>query len=69
MIGLAKVLDKHGDTDINAEGFWNEVLLLAPGQPNIGKPLPYPKLPEGYKLLGTTDSLDAGRVKINHKKK
>ena len=79
MNGLAKALVKHGDTDIKAEDFWakykteedfwNEALLPAPGKPNVGEPLPYPKLPEGYKLLGTPDSLEAGSVKINHKKK
>lgn len=51
------------------EDFWNEALAAAPGRPNVGVPLPYPNLPEGYKLLGTPDSLEAGRVTIDHEKK
>jgi anaerobic selenocysteine-containing dehydrogenase len=75
---LAKALHDAGDPDIQAkdfwgkyhvqDDFWNEALLKAPGTTNVGKPLPYPHLPEGYKLLGTPDSLEAGRVQIDHTK-
>ena len=51
------------------EDFWNEALAAVPGRPNVGSPMPYPNLPKGYKLLGTPDSLDAGRVVIDHEKK
>ena len=51
------------------EDFWNEALAVAPGRLNVGTPLPYPNLPEGYKLLGTPDSLDARRVVIDHEEK
>ena len=76
---LAKALHDAGDQDIQGkdfwekykkeEDFWNEMLLKAPGRNNVGIPLPYPQYPEGYKLLGTPDSLEAGRVKVDHDKK
>lgn len=76
---LAKRLVELGDKDLKASDFWekykseedfvNEMLAGAPGNNNIGTPLPYPNLPEGYKLIGTPDSLNAGRVKIDHEKK
>lgn len=79
MIGLAQALANNGDPDIKAEDFWakykteedfwNEAMAPAPGKPNIGEPLPYPNLPIGYKLIGTPDSLDSGRVTIDHEKK
>ncbi|MCC6043981.1 MAG: molybdopterin-dependent oxidoreductase [Desulfurococcaceae archaeon] len=49
------------------EDFVNEMLLVAPGRPNVGRPLPYPNLPEGYTLYGTPESLEEGRVTIDHK--
>jgi len=76
---LAKRLHELGDRDIEPQEFWekykneeafvNEMLSVSPGRPNVGRPLPYPQYPEGYKLIGTPDSLEAGRVKIDHKKK
>lgn len=76
---LAKALADRGDPDIKAsdfwekykdeEAYWTEALAGAPGRPNVGEPLPYPKLPAGYKLIGTPDSLDAGRVTIDNEKK
>ena len=32
-------------------------------------PLPYPQYPAGYKIIGTPDSLEAGRVTIDNEKK
>lgn len=76
---LAKKLVELGDKDIKGKDFWekykteedfvNEMLNSSPGRHNVGQPLPYPKLPEGYKLLGTPESLEAGRVSINEEKK
>jgi anaerobic selenocysteine-containing dehydrogenase len=76
---LARKLHEKGDPDIQPkdfwekypteEDFWNEALRVAPGRPNTGEPLPYPNLPKGYKLLGTPDSLEAGRVQIDDEKK
>jgi anaerobic selenocysteine-containing dehydrogenase len=76
---LARRLYELGDTDIKPGDFWekyrtqedfvNEMLKVAPGRPNVGQPLPYPNLPEGYVLYGTPDSLEEGRVTIDHEKK
>jgi anaerobic selenocysteine-containing dehydrogenase len=76
---LAKRLSELGDNDIQAKDFWekykteedfvNEMLAVSPGRANSGTPLPYPKYPEGYKVVGTPDSLEAGRVTIDHDKK
>lgn len=76
---LAKALADRGDADVkasdfwekykNEEAYWTEALAGAPGKPNVGEPLPYPNLPAGYKLIGTPDSLEAGRVSIDHEKK
>ncbi len=76
---LARALQAAGDPDIKAtdfwdkykieDDFWNEMLLETPGRNNVGTPLPYPRYPEGYKLLGTPDSLEAGRVTIADSKK
>lgn len=76
---LAKKLAELGDPDIKGSDFWDkykseddfvdEMLAGSPGTFNIGEPLPYPNLPEGYKLIGTPESLEAGRVKIDHEKK
>lgn len=76
---LAKRLAELGDSDLKAEDFWgkyktqedfvNEMLADSPGRHNVGQPLPYPTMPEGYKIVGTPDSLEAGRVTINHEKK
>jgi anaerobic selenocysteine-containing dehydrogenase len=79
MNALAKRLAELGDTDIKGEDFWlkyrteedyvNEMLAPAPGRANIGTPLPYPKLPEGYTLIGTPDSLERGEVTVDDKNK
>lgn len=79
MIGVARALVKHGDTDVAAadfwekykveEDFWDEAMAPAPGNRNVGTPLPYPQYPVGYKIIGTPDSLDAGRVTIDDVKK
>lgn len=79
MNSIAKKLNELGDPDLKAEEFWekyktqedfvNEMLLPAPGRNHAGEPIPYPHLPLGYKLLGTPDSLEAGRVTIDHEKK
>ncbi len=79
MIGLARALVKHGDTDVKPsdfaekykteEDFWNEAMAPAPSMRNVGAPLPYPQYPVGYKLTGTPDSLEAGRVTIDDKAK
>ncbi|MBA3058650.1 MAG: molybdopterin-dependent oxidoreductase [Gammaproteobacteria bacterium] len=76
---LAKRLAELGDKDMKGSDFWekyrteedfvNEMLEPSPGRPNIGTPLPYPQYPEGYKLVGTPDSLERGEGKINHDKK
>ncbi|KJS45973.1 MAG: dehydrogenase [Peptococcaceae bacterium BRH_c23] len=76
---IAKKLYELGDKDIQPKDFWekyksqedfvNEMLKPSPGKYNVGQPLPYPKLPEGYKLIGTPDSLEAGRVTIDNEKK
>jgi len=72
-------LREFGRSDIDPKEFWekykseedfvNEMLSVAPGRPNAGRPLPFPNLPEGYVLYGTPESLDAGRVQIDHEKK
>jgi anaerobic selenocysteine-containing dehydrogenase len=79
MIALARALHDRGDQGIKPEDFWDkyateedfwtEAVSVAPGRPNVGRPLPYPNLPEGYKLVGTPDSLDAGRVEIDDENK
>jgi len=76
---LTKKLYELGDRDIKPEDFWakykteedfvNEMLAPSPGRPHLGTPLPYPKYPEGYKLIGTPDSLEKGEVTIDHEKK
>ncbi len=76
---LAKKLNELGDSDIKASDFWekyrteedfvNEMLAVAPGRVNVGTPLPYPRYPEGYKLIGTPDSLEKGEVTIDDKSK
>ncbi len=76
---LAKRLYELGDRDIRPEDFWekykteedfvNHMLEVTPGRPNVGRPLPYPQYPEGYKIYGTPDSLERGEVRIDHKKK
>ena len=76
---LAKALHDAGDSDIQGkdfwdkykkeEDFWNEMLRKAPGRNNVGVPLPYPQYPEGYKILGTPDSLESRQVTIDHDKK
>jgi anaerobic selenocysteine-containing dehydrogenase len=76
---IAKRLYELGDRNIDPKEFWegypteesfvNEMLKVAPGRHNVGQPLPYPNLPEGYQLIGTPDSLEAGRVTINNEKK
>lgn len=76
---LARRLHELGDPDIKPADFWeryrsqddfvNEMLQPAPGRANVGQPLPYPNLPEGYTLFGTPDSLEAGRVQIDHQRK
>ncbi|MEM0233409.1 MAG: molybdopterin-dependent oxidoreductase [Nitrososphaerota archaeon] len=72
-------MKEFGKSDIMPEEFWekykteedfvNEMLRVAPGRPNVGRPLPYPNLPEGYTLIGTPESLEEGRVKIDDEKK
>jgi len=72
-------LKEFGRSDIDPKEFWekykteedfvNEMLLVAPGRPNVGRPLPYPNLPEGYTLYGTPESLEEGRVTIDHARK
>lgn len=79
MIGLAKALVNNGDTDVKSadfwdkykteEDFWNEAMAPAPSMRNVGTPLPYPQYPVGYKIIGTPDSLEAGRVTIDDKAK
>lgn len=79
MIALAQKLHEKGDPGIKPEdfwekypteeAFWNEALKVAPGRAHAGVPLPYAHLPVNYKLKGTPDSLNAGRVTIDHKKK
>ena len=76
---IAKRLADLGDSDLKGSDFWqkyrteedfvNEMLAPAPGKSNIGTPLPYPKYPEGYTLIGTPDSLEHGDVTIDHEKK
>ena len=76
---LAKRLNELGDADVEAKEFWekyrneedftNEMLSPAPGRPHVGTPLPYPQYPEGYKLVGTPDSLEKGEVTIDRKNK
>ena len=66
MITLSGALIKNGDPDIKAkdfgrkykseEDFINEILSEAPGFYNIGKPLPYPDLPEGCLIIGVPDN-------------
>lgn len=76
---LAKRLAELGDKDIKASDFWekykseedfvDEMLAGSPGMYNLGEPLPYPNFPEGYKITGTPESLEAGKVKIDQEKK
>jgi anaerobic selenocysteine-containing dehydrogenase len=76
---LAKKLYALGDPDIKPSDFWekykseedfvNEMLSVAPGRVNVGTPLPYPQYPEGYKLVGTPDSLEKGEVSVDDKGK
>jgi anaerobic selenocysteine-containing dehydrogenase len=76
---LAKKLHELGDPDIKGADFWekyeteedfvNEMLAPAPGRVNVGTPLPYPKYPEGYKLVGTPESLEKGEVTVDNDKK
>lgn len=76
---LAKKLVDHGDTDIKASDFWdkykseedfvNEMLSVSPGRVNVGSPLPYPQYPEGYKLVGTPESLEKGDAIVDNEGK
>ncbi|OEH84960.1 dehydrogenase [Desulfuribacillus stibiiarsenatis] len=76
---IAKRLYELGDKDIDPKEFWegypteeiftNELLKPAPGCFNVGIPVPYPQYPEGYKLIGTPESLEAGTAKVDHEKK
>ena len=76
---LAKKLVELGDQDLKASDFWekykteedfvNEMLAVSPGRVNVGTPLPYPKYPEGYKLIGTPESLEKGDVTVDDKGK
>lgn len=76
---LAKKLNELGDPDIKGSDFWekykteedfvNEMLAPSPGRVNVGTPLPYPQYPEGYKLIGTPESLEKGEATIDHEKK
>jgi anaerobic selenocysteine-containing dehydrogenase len=77
---LAKKLYALGDRDIRPEDFWeryaneedfvNDMLTQSPKMKNIGRPLPYPKYPEGYTIIGTPDSLESGiGVTVDHNKK
>ncbi len=76
---LAKALADRGDPDIKGadfwekykkeEDFWDEALAGAPGRPNSGLVRPYPRYPDGYKLTGTPESLEAGHVKVDDEKK
>jgi anaerobic selenocysteine-containing dehydrogenase len=76
---LAKKFHDLGDTGIHPGDFWekyktedefaNDLILKTPDKPNIGTPLPYPQYPEGYKIIGTPESLEKGNVKIDHEKK
>ncbi|MFN3333322.1 MAG: molybdopterin-dependent oxidoreductase, partial [Caldilinea sp.] len=78
-MALAHKLHEKGDPDIKPEDhwekypteedFWNEALKVAPGRNHCGYPLPYPQYPVNYKLLGTPDSLEEGRVTIDDEKK
>ena len=66
MITLSDALIKNGDPDIRVEDFAgrykdeedfiNEILSEAPGFFNLGRPLPYPDLPEGCLIIGTPDN-------------
>jgi anaerobic selenocysteine-containing dehydrogenase/Fe-S-cluster-containing dehydrogenase component len=66
MITLAEALIKNKDPDISdedfsgrynsEEDFINELLSASPGFHNIGKPLPYPDIPEGALIEGTPDN-------------
>ncbi len=72
---LAKKFYELGDTSIKGSDFWekylteedfvNDMLSVSPGRANVGTPLPYPQYPEGYKLIGTPDSLESGMVTID----
>ncbi|HSR12967.1 MAG TPA: molybdopterin-dependent oxidoreductase [Thermodesulfobacteriota bacterium] len=76
---LARKLSEMGDPDLKGSDFWekyrseedfvNEMLSVSPGRVNVGTPLPYPKYPEGYKLLGTPESLESGDVTVDDKNK
>ena len=76
---LARKLVEFGDTDIKGSDFWdkykseedfvNEMLSVAPGRVNVGTPLPYPQYPEGYRLIGTPESLEKGDAAVDHEKK
>jgi len=76
---LAKRLVEFGDKDIKGSDFWekykseedfvNEMLAVSPGRVNVGTPLPYPQYPEGYKLVGTPESLEKGDAKVDPAKK
>ena len=76
---LAKKLYELGDQDIKPADFWekykseedfvNEMLSVSPGRVNVGTPLPYPKYPEGYKLVGTPESLEKGEATVDDKNK
>lgn len=66
MITMSEALIRNGDPDIkaedfrlkykNEEGFINEILSGAPGFYNVGKPRPYPDLPEGCLITGVPDN-------------
>lgn len=79
IMALARKLHEKGDPDIDPaefwekypteEDFWNEAMLVSPGRANAGVPLPYPQYPVNYRLIGTPDSLEAGRVVVDDEKK
>jgi len=76
---LTKKLVEMGDPDLKGSDFWekykteedfvDEMLAVSPGRVNVGTPLPYPKYAEGYKLVGTPESLEKGDVIVDEKRK
>jgi anaerobic selenocysteine-containing dehydrogenase/Fe-S-cluster-containing hydrogenase component 2 len=69
MIALSEALIRNGDPDIkpgdfigkykDEQDFINEILAETPGFYNLGKPLPYPDIPEGALIRGTPDNPSA----------
>ena len=56
MTMATRMLTQSSGSNIHDDVLWTEAIEVTPGEKNVGEPLPYQKIPKGYKLIGTPDS-------------